>query len=52
MGDVNAQKDLTEDYALTIRCYAVAVQIDKTDAQLWRRLGALAADALRGEART
>ena len=34
---------LAEDYALALRCYAAAVEIDGTDASLWRRLGGLAA---------
>ena len=38
-----ARDELTEDYALALRCYAAAVEIDETDAQLWRRLGSLAA---------
>ena len=32
-----------EDYALALRCYAAAVEIDGSDVGLWRRLGALAA---------
>ena len=31
-----------EDYALALRCYAAAVEIDGSDVGLWRRLGALA----------
>jgi hypothetical protein len=34
---------LMADYALALRCYAAAVEIDGTDASLWRRLGLLAA---------
>ena len=35
--------DEDEPYGLSLRCYAAAVEIDGTDAGLWRTLGALAA---------
>ena len=35
--------DEDEPYGLSLRCYAAAVEIDGTDAGLWRALGALAA---------
>ena len=39
----DARTNLDADFALALRCYAAAVEIDGTDASLWRRLGALAA---------
>ena len=41
--DDDTRANLDADFALALRCYAAAVEIDGTDASLWRRLGALAA---------
>ena len=41
--DDDTRANLDADFALALRCYAAAVEIDGTDASLWRRLGSLAA---------
>ena len=40
--DPSASASESESYALALRCYAAAVEIDGADSALWRRLGALA----------